>query len=153
MVSDSVPVVLVAESGGVADFIRYGIEFLHEQGARDESVLNSEYEYGLVLAALEKIDSQKVVEWLHKTDIRTKNSDETRIWEDNLQIILSQQDLIDVFYYTNKTKRLEHSILGALINNLQKDNLVEQIQLCMKLNQIELARERISGTSSYRCIK
>ena len=42
------------------------------------TAINSEYEYGLVLAALEKIDSQKVVEWLHKTDIRTKNSDETR---------------------------------------------------------------------------
>ena len=98
-----------------------------------------------VLTALEKIDSQRVVYWLHKNNIRTKNSDETRIWEENLLIILSQQDLIDVFYHTNKTKRLEHSILGALINNLQKDDLVQQIQLCMKLNQIELARERISG--------
>ena len=90
-----------------------------------------------------------MVEWLRKTDIRTKNSDETRIWEENLQIILSQQDLIDVFYYKNKSKRLEHSILGALINNLQKDDLKEQIQLCMKLNQIELAKERISGSSKH----
>jgi len=37
MVSESIPIVLVADSGGVADFIRYGIEFLHEQGARDET--------------------------------------------------------------------------------------------------------------------
>ena len=32
MLSESVPVVLVAESGGVADFIRFGVEFLKETG-------------------------------------------------------------------------------------------------------------------------
>jgi hypothetical protein len=143
MVSNSTPVVLVADSGGVADFVRFGIEFLHEQGARDENVLYSDKEYELVLQALEKIDSQKIVEWLHKTEIRTKNSDETKIWEQNLLLILSQQDLIEVFYHKNKEKKLEHSILGSLINNLPPDDLVQQIQLCMQLNQIDLARERI----------
>ena len=36
MLSESVPVVLVAESGGVADFIRFGVEFLKETGEPQE---------------------------------------------------------------------------------------------------------------------
>ncbi|CBY41308.1 unnamed protein product, partial [Oikopleura dioica] len=41
MLCESIPCVIVAGSGGVADLIRLGIEFLVEKGARDESVLNS----------------------------------------------------------------------------------------------------------------
>lgn len=145
MVIESISVVLIADSGGVADFIRFGIEFLHKQGARDESVVNSESEHARVMNALEKIDSKMVVDLLQKSDIKTKNSDEIRLWEDTLLIILSQQDYINVFYYTTKSKKLEHTILGALINNLPSDDLAHQIRLCMKLNQVELARERISG--------
>lgn len=147
MLCESIPCVIVAGSGGVADLIRLGIEFLVEKGARDESVLNSELEMNEVYRALEKIDSQKVHEWLRKIDIKTKDSEETRQWEENLQIVLSQQDLIEVFYHNHRSTRLEHSILGALMNNLQKDDLVQQIKLCMRLNQIELAQDRIAKST------
>ena len=147
MLCESIPCVVVAESGGVADLIRLGIEFLVEKGARDESVLNSESEMNEVYKALEKIDSQKVHEWLRKIDIKTKDSEETRQWEENLQIVLSQQDLIEVFYHNQRSTRLEHSILGALMNNLQKDDLIQQIKLCMRLNQIELAKDRIAKST------
>ena len=66
MLIKRIPIVLIAESGGVADFIKYGIEFLKEEGARDESVTNSDSEHLNVLLAIHKIDTQKVQEWLHK---------------------------------------------------------------------------------------
>ena len=99
-----------ADSGGVGDFIRHGIEFLKEEGARDESVINSDSEHARVLSAIVKIDTQKVQEWLHLVKIKTKNSDETRIWKENLQLILCQQDLINVYYH-NSNESLEKSIL------------------------------------------
>lgn len=94
----------------MGDFIRHGIEFLKEEGARDESVINSDSEHARVLSAIVKIDTQKVQEWLHLVKIKTKNSDETRIWKENLQLILCQQDLINVYYH-NSNESLEKSIL------------------------------------------
>ena len=41
MLSESVPVVLVAESGGVADFIRFGVEFLKETGEPQKKIMQS----------------------------------------------------------------------------------------------------------------
>ena len=39
---------VIANSGGVADFIRHGIELLKEHGARDEAVINSDFEHARV---------------------------------------------------------------------------------------------------------
>ena len=135
MLIERIPIVVIAESGGVADFIKYGIEFLKEEGARDETVTNSDLEHSNVLLAISKIDTQKVQEWLHKVNLKTKNSDETRQWKDNLQLILCQQDLCNVFYHNGK-ETLQTSILGALMNNLTKNDLVDQLHLAMKLNQV-----------------
>ena len=112
----------------MGDFIRHGIEFLKEEGARDESVINSDSEHARVLSAIVKIDTQKVQEWLHLVKIKTKNSDETRIWKENLQLILCQQDLINVYYH-NSNESLEKSILRkvSLILSLQFQQLVEQL--------------------------
>ena len=48
MLIERVPVVVIANSGGVADFIRYGVELLKEDGARDETVINSDIEHARV---------------------------------------------------------------------------------------------------------
>ena len=138
---------------------------MKEEGARDESVINSDSEHARVLSAIVKIDTQKVQEWLHLVKIKTKNSDETRIWKENLQLILCQQDLINVYYH-NSNESLEKSILrnvfeqyfvyllayfvwvktikSALMNNLTKNDLVDQLHLAMRLNQVDLALERIN---------
>ena len=42
MLIERIPTVVIAESGGVADFIKYGIEFLKDEGARDETIVNSD---------------------------------------------------------------------------------------------------------------
>ena len=73
-------------------------------------------------------------EWLHNVKIFTKNSEETRHWKENLQLILCQQDLITVFRHDGK-ESLEKSILTALMNNLTKNSLVDQLHLAMKLDQ------------------
>lgn len=44
--------VVIANSGGVADFIRHGIELLKEHGARDETVINSDFEHARVQVLL-----------------------------------------------------------------------------------------------------
>ena len=80
----------------------------------------------------------------NKVNLKTKNSDETRQWKDNLQLILCQQDLCNVFYHNGK-ETLQTSILGALMNNLTKNDLVDQLHLAMKLNQVDLARDRINA--------
>ena len=67
--------------------------------------------------------------------IFTKNSEETRHWKENLQLILCQQDLITVFRHDGK-ESLEKSILTALMNNLTKNSLVDQLHLAMKLDQV-----------------
>ena len=48
MLIERIPVVVIANSGGVADFIRHGIELLKEHGARDETVTNSDVEHARV---------------------------------------------------------------------------------------------------------
>ena len=83
-------------------------------------------------------------EWLHDVKIITKNSEETRLWKENLQLILCQQDLITVFKHNEKAS-LERSILSALMNNLTKNSLVDQLHLAMKLDQVELAQDAIDA--------
>ena len=48
MLLERIPIVVIAYSGGVADFIRYGVELLKEHGARDETVINSDIEHARV---------------------------------------------------------------------------------------------------------
>ena len=53
---ERIPVVVIANSGGVADFIRHGIDLLKEHGARDETVINCDFEHARVQVLLFRMD-------------------------------------------------------------------------------------------------
>ena len=53
-------------------------------------MINSDVEHARVQKTIRFVDAQKVQEWLHDVKIITKNSEETRLWKENLQLILCQ---------------------------------------------------------------
>ena len=59
MLLSSYPIVLLAHTGGVCDFIRCGIEFLKSMRAIDDTKINSENEHQRVLIAMEQIRKHK----------------------------------------------------------------------------------------------
>ena len=99
MLLSSYPIILLAHTGGVCDFIRFGIEFLKSMGAIDDTKINSEDEHQRVLIAMEQIDDQKTQEFLAEANLKSDNINQTRQLTQVLQLILCQQDLIHIFYH------------------------------------------------------
>ena len=140
MVLSSHPIILIAHTGGVCDFIRLGIEFLKSMGAIDDTKINSEDEHQRVLIAMESIDDQKTQEFLEEANLKSDNINQTRHLTQVLQLILCQQDLIHVFYHDINVP-MENAFFSALANLPSTDE--RKFQFAIDLKQTDFARDTI----------